>query len=87
MRAIFEGEVMRVFAIPGANQTVIIRHGNFLTVYSNLVEVIVKKGDRVESKQTIGTVFTDREKGPDTTMNFLIYKEKEKLDPEQWLSR
>jgi septal ring factor EnvC (AmiA/AmiB activator) len=87
VRAIFEGEVMRVFAIPGANQTVIIRHGNFLTVYSNLVEVIVKKGDRVESKQTIGTVFTDRDGGLDTTMNFLIYKEKEKLDPEQWLSR
>jgi len=86
-RAVFEGEVMRVFAIPGANQTVIIRHGNFLTVYSNLVEVTVKKGDMIQTKQPIGIIYTDQDGGNGTTMNFLIYKEKEKLNPELWLSQ
>src|SRR5690554_5468226 len=63
VRAVFNGEVSRVFGISGGNSAVIIRHGNFLTVYSNLFEVTVKKGDKVSVRQNIGTVFTDADDG------------------------
>lgn len=86
-RAVFNGEVMKVIAIPGANQTVIIRHGNYLTVYQNLVKVKVKVGDKVSIKQEIGSIYTDKSEGNDTTLGFMIWKETQKLDPEDWLSK
>lgn len=86
-RAIFNGEVMKVIAIPGANQTVIVRHGNYLTVYQNLIDVKVTVGERVSIKQEIGTIYTDKGDGNDTTMGFMIWKETQKLDPEDWLSK
>jgi len=87
VRSIFNGEVMKIVAILGANQTVIIRHGSFLTVYRNLVEVTVKVGERVETLQDIGTVYTDHSEGEDTTLHFRIYNEKNNLNPELWLGR
>ena len=86
-RAVFSGEVMKIFAIPGANQTVIVRHGNYLSVYKNLIEVKVAIGDNIAIKQELGTVFTNKNEGNDTTLNFMIWKEMEKLDPEIWLSK
>lgn len=86
-RAVFEGEVSRVFAISGGNMAVIIRHGSFLSVYSNLREVSVKAGQKVGLKQEIGTIFTDLEDGNSTVIKFQIWKESQKLDPEQWISR
>src|SRR4030066_1662082 len=58
-RSVFKGEVSAISAISGANMTVIIRHGNFLSVYSNLVNIKVKKGDKVETKQVVGDVYAD----------------------------
>ena len=86
-RAVFSGEVMKIFAIPGANQTVIVRHGNYLSVYKNLIEVKVSVGDIIAIKQELGTVFTNKNEGNDTTLNFMIWKEMVKLDPEIWLSK
>jgi septal ring factor EnvC (AmiA/AmiB activator) len=86
-RAVFNGEVMKVIAIPGANQTVIIRHGNYLTVYQNLVNVNVKVGDKISIKQEIGYIYTDKNEGNDTTIGFMIWKETQKLNPEDWLSK
>lgn len=86
-RAVYEGEVSRVLAISGGNMAVIIRHGSFLSVYSNLREVSVKAGQKVALKQEIGTVFTDHEDGNSTVIKFQIWKESQKLDPEQWISR
>ena len=86
-RAVFSGEVMKIFAIPGANQTVIVRHGNYLSVYKNLIKVKVSVGDIIAIKQELGTVFTNKNEGNDTTLNFMIWKEMEKLDPEIWLSK
>jgi septal ring factor EnvC (AmiA/AmiB activator) len=86
-RAVFNGEVMKVIAIPGANQTVIIRHGNYLTVYQNLVNVNVKVGDKISIKQEIGYIYTDKNDGNDTTIGFMIWKETQKLNPEDWLSK
>ena len=85
VRAVFNGEVSRGFGISGGNTAVIIRHGNYLTVYSNLREVVVKKGDRVTTKQNIGTVFTDAEDGNKSILKFQIWRENQKLNPEEWI--
>jgi murein hydrolase activator len=85
VRAIFNGEVSRVFGITGGNTAVIIRHGNYLTVYSNLREVVVKMGDKVELKQTIGTIFTDAADGNKSILKFQIWNENQKLNPEEWI--
>ena len=84
-RAVFNGEVTRVFVVPGYNNSVIIRHGNYLTVYSNLSDVYVKAGDRVSTRQAIGRVFTDTEDGNSTILHFQLWKEKTKLNPALWL--
>ena len=86
-RAIFNGEVSRVFGIAGGNTAVIIRHGKYLTVYSNLREATVKMGDKVTTKQTIGTVFTDAEDGNKSILKFQIWLENQKLNPEEWIGR
>ena len=84
-RAVFNGEVTRVFVVPGYNNSVIIRHGNYLTVYSNLSQVYVKAGDKVSTRQTIGKIFTDTESGNATILHFQLWKEKTKLNPTPWL--
>ena len=86
VRAVFNGEVTRVFGITGGNSAIIIRHGKYLTVYSNLREVTVKKGDKVTTKQNIGTVFTDPEDNK-SILKFQIWLENQKLNPEQWIGR
>ncbi len=85
-RALFDGVVSKVIAILGANYTVIIRHGNFLTVYQNLVNIRVKTGDAVMVKQVLGTVFTEEETNS-TLLHIEIWKELNKQNPEDWLSR
>jgi septal ring factor EnvC (AmiA/AmiB activator) len=85
-RALFDGAVSKVVAILGANYTVILRHGNFLTVYQNLVNVRVKPGDMVTVKQVLGTVFTEEETNS-TLLHIEIWKELNKQNPEDWLSR
>lgn len=83
IRSVFDGDVTRVFVIPGAHTTVIIRHGNYLSVYSNLSEVFVKQGDKVKTKQSIGKIFTDDDK---SVLQFQIWKENVKLNPQDWLA-
>lgn len=85
-RALFGGVVSKIVAILGANNTVIIRHGNFLTVYKNLINVKVKPGEVVSVKQVLGTVFTEEETNS-TLLHIEIWKELNKQNPEDWLSR
>jgi len=87
VRSVFKGEVARVFSIPGANMTVIIRHGKYLTVYQNIVDLKVKTGEKVETKQEIGNVFCETDKGNKAILKFMIYEEKEKQDPEVWITK
>jgi len=84
-RAVFNGVVTRVFVVPGYNNSVIIRHGNFLTVYSNLSQVYVKAGDRVTTRQNIGRIYSDPEDGDATILNFQLWKERTKQNPQPWL--
>lgn len=85
VRAVFRGEVTKVIAILGANYTVIIKHGNYRTVYQNLIDVKVKAGDKVNTKQVLGTVYTDEDNN--SRFHFEIWKDLDLVDPEKWLSR
>jgi septal ring factor EnvC (AmiA/AmiB activator) len=87
VRSIFKGEVAKVFTIRGANMTVIIRHGRYLSVYENVVDLKVKQGDKVDTKQEIGNVYCETENGNKAVLKFMIFEEKEKLDPESWISK
>ena len=87
VRAIFKGEVARIFPIPGENMAIIVRHGRFLSVYQNVIDVKVKKGQKVDIKQELGNVFCETGNGNKAIMKLMIFEEKEKLDPELWISK
>lgn len=84
-RAVFKGEVTKVLTI-GGNMAIIIRHGSYLTVYSNLASVSVQAGQTVETKQDIGSIFTDKEEDNKTVLKFQLWYENNKQDPEKWIS-
>lgn len=86
VRAVFEGEVTKVFAILGANYTVLIRHGAYLSVYQNLINVRVKTGDKVLTKERLGEAFTD-ENDNVSFMHFELWQERIILNPEEWISK
>lgn len=81
-RAIFEGEVTSIAISPTGGKLIIIRHGEYLSVYSNIGEVFVKQGDKVSIKQTIGTILDEDGK---TSMNLQIWKGQKTMDPSGWL--
>jgi murein DD-endopeptidase MepM/ murein hydrolase activator NlpD len=83
--SVFEGEVTGVVSIPGSGKAVIVRHGEFLTVYSNLSEVSVQKGDKVRTRQSIGRVGESDEGTPE--LHFEVWKGNQLLNPQQWLIR
>ena len=85
-RAVFDGEVASVVKLPGANTVVIIRHGEYFTVYSNLENVVVKRGDKVKTKQNLGTVHTNKTEGK-TELHFELLKEQSRQNPANWLSK
>ena len=85
-RAVFDGEVTSVTKLTGANTVVIIRHGEYFTVYSNLENVTVKRGDKVKTKQNIGTVHTNKTEGK-TELHFELLKEQTRQNPANWLSQ
>lgn len=87
VRSVFKGSVARVFSIQGANMSIILKHGKYYTVYSNLVNVAVKAGDKVDTKQLLGYVYNDRERGDEAVLKFMITEEKVNLDPELWISK
>ena len=89
VRAIFRGEVSSVIVIPGAGKAVVISHGAYRTVYSNLRESSVSKGQKVDTKQTVGTVLTNED---GSTAHIEIWKitaagDLVKVDPGQWIYR
>jgi septal ring factor EnvC (AmiA/AmiB activator) len=87
VKCVFNGVVASVVSIRGANMTVIIRHGKYLTVYSNLVNIRVKTGEAVKTGQVIGNVYNDAEKGNEAVLKFMVTEEKNELDPELWISK
>lgn len=85
IRSIFEGEVTAVIIIPGGGKGVMIRHGEYLSVYTYFQELYVKKGDKVSTKQDLGIVVTDDDNK--TNLHLEIWKNTTKLNPELWLFR
>ncbi len=83
-KSIFAGVVSKVFAIPGGNMAVIIRHGNYLTVYSNLKSINVKTGQDVKQGQDVGAIFNI---DGSAVLKFQVWKESQKLDPEKWIKQ
>jgi septal ring factor EnvC (AmiA/AmiB activator) len=86
VKSVFEGEVASVFNI-GDSKSVMIRHGKYFTVYSNLSSVTVAKGSNVSTGQSIGKVGVDEETGEGGKLEFLLMVENKKLNPEQWLHK
>lgn len=86
VKSVFEGEVVSVFNI-GDSKSVMIRHGKYFTVYSNLSSVSVSKGASVSTGQSIGKVAVDDEGGEGGKLEFLLMVENKKLNPEQWLHK
>ena len=83
-RAIFNGEVSAIFQYNGLSN-VLIRHGSYISVYCNLQSVLVRKGSKVNTRDVIGQVQTDKE--GNTILHFQLRKETAKLNPEIWLQR
>lgn len=86
VRAMFDGEVTKIVSILGSNYAIILRHGNFLSVYQNIVDLNVEQGDKVRTKDVLGTVYTDNEANK-TVLHMQIWKERAIQDPEEWISR
>ncbi len=85
-RAIFNGNVAAVFQLNGLFN-ILVRHGNYISVYCNLSAVSVKQGDTVTTNQVLGKIFSDKSDNNRTVLHFQLRKEKEKLNPEPWLNR
>jgi septal ring factor EnvC (AmiA/AmiB activator) len=85
-RCIFDGEVTSVAVAPTGGKLVIIRHGEYLSVYTNLSDVNVKVGEKIKMKQNIGVVMSDEDETK-SAMNFQIWKGQKTMDPSGWLFR
>lgn len=84
---VYDGVVTQCFSVPGNNNAIIVRHGNFLTVYANLTKVYVKTGNTVKSGQKIGKIYEDPDNKYRATLFFQIWKEKDLQNPEKWLRK
>ncbi len=84
VRAVFQGEVVGIQFIPGYNYMVILKHGKYYSVYSNLAELKVERGQKVSTRTAIGKVSTDRITNT-STLHFEVWKEKIRLNPTQWV--
>jgi len=84
VRAVYDGTVSRIIDIPGAGKAVILSHGDYFSVYSNLLDVSVKRGQEVLLKENIGTVLT-KTSTQESITELQIWKGSEKLDPSSWL--
>jgi len=85
-RAVFNGVVLAVQVIPGGQKAVLIQHGNYISVYKNLDQVLVEKGEKVTTKQAIGVIHTDNLSGQ-TILAFVLFKEVKTIDPELWIKK
>lgn len=83
--AIFEGTVSAIFRQPGYNTIVMVRHGEYLSIYANLSSISVRTGDKVKANQVIGTVYANPEDDNRRIMHFEVRKETTKLNPQHWV--
>lgn len=84
VHATFEGEVRKVLNIPGNGKTIMVKHGDFFTIYGRLQNLVVKPGDVVITGQKLGTVKTVR---GSNSLDFQIWQKQKNLNPQTWLSK
>lgn len=85
-RSIFDGEVTAIFQVTGLFN-ILVRHGNYISVYCNLSSASVKKGDKVKTGQNLGPIFSNKADGSRTILHFQLRKERNQLNPEPWLNK
>ena len=85
--SVYDGVVSQCFSVPGGNNAVIVRHGNYLTVYANLTQIFVKNGDKIKRNSPIGKIYSDKDNANKTTLFFQIWQEKTLLNPQLWLHK
>ena len=85
-RTVFDGVVTQCFSVEGSNNIVIVQHGNYRTVYSNLTTLYVKAGQKVKAKQNLGLIYTDPDDDNKTEMQFQLWQGKTVLNPSLWLA-
>ena len=85
-RTVFEGEVTSCIML-GNTYAVIVQHGNYRTVYSNLKKLLVKQGDQLKTKQNIGIIASDPSQDNKTELFFQIYKDRTLLNPSLWIAK
>ena len=85
--AVFDGVVSKVFALPGFNNSIIVRHGNYLSVYANLSTINVKAGEKVKTGQSLGKIYVDSNQDNLTILHFQLWKDTQRLNPELWLRK
>jgi len=83
-RSVFEGKVLNIVQFKGSNPIVLVQHGNYITSYKNLSKVYVKKGDKLNAKQAIGKIFTNKETGK-TALQFSLFQNTTPQNPALWL--
>ena len=81
---VFDGEVRKVFVMPGYNQCVLVQHGEYFTLYCKLAKVSVKSGQKIKTGEKLGTLETD---GNTSSLHFQLWKGTDKQDPEKWLRK
>lgn len=84
-RAVFKGRVSEIFKQPGYGTIIMVRHGNYLTIYANLSQIDVHKGQDVEAGQSLGTIYPDPDEDDRSILHFELRKERTKLNPMQWV--
>ena len=85
VRSVFDGEITKIIVLPNGLKVVIIRHGEYLTVYSNLKNVSVQKGEYVQTKDHIGSLYSEQN-NKTNLLGFQIWKDRIKLNPMDWIS-
>lgn len=83
-RAVFGGTVSEIIAVKGSSLMVMVRHGDYITIYNHLSKVDVRKGQQVALGQELGDIAVNRTDGR-TTLYFVMYKNNQKLNPEEWI--
>ena len=86
VKAIFKGEVLAIHLVKRGNPSVLIRHGNYISVYKNLSKIYVKKGQIIKTNQEIGQVFTNPNSG-ESILNFSLFKDGSTQNPMYWIMR
>lgn len=82
--AVFDGKVLAIQVQSNGTKNILVQHGNYITVYKNLFNLKVSKGETIQTGQTLGTIFTDQISGK-TTLGFVLMKQVTPQNPQSWI--